>query len=159
MREMTMNHWCDSCFLEAQTKEPAVHTFTVGACTGESRPALKVLELCERHSKLVLDLQALLAETGQVPEPAKLTARLAPLKKRSALTPCPVCQGTVPRNTMVAHVWRHHRTDERPKTDAKCPTCHEQQRDGAGLAAHRRIAHEYDALADALAGVKGYRPR
>lgn len=155
MRELVERHWCDSCFLESEAKEAAVHTFTVGAVAGESRPMLKVLELCERHSKLVLELQALLSETGQTPE-LKAKPAATPVGQRAV--PCPVCQVSVKRSTLVAHVWRHHRTDERPDHHAKCPTCHEQQRDGAGLAAHRRIVHSYDALADALSGVKGYRP-
>lgn len=156
MREMVMNRWCDSCFLEDQAKVPAAHTFTVGASNGESRPALKVLELCERHAKLILDVQALLAETGQTPElSSRRPAPTAPTGQR--LTPCPVCQRSVPRNQLVAHVWRHHRADRRPDHHGKCPTCHEQQENGAGLAAHRRITHGYDALADALSGVKGYR--
>lgn len=154
MREMVMNRWCDSCFLESEAKVLAVSTFTVGACTGESRPALKVLELCERHAKMIQDVQALLAVTGQTPE----LLPKAPVAARPVnMQPCPVCQRETPRNAMVAHVWRHHRTDERPNYGVTCPTCHEQQESGAGLASHRRITHGFDALADALSGVKGYR--
>ena len=42
MRELVTNSWCDSCYLEDRTKVAAVHTFTVGAVAGESRPALDV---------------------------------------------------------------------------------------------------------------------
>ena len=38
-----------------------------------------------------------------------------------------------------------------------CPECRAEYPTGQGLASHRRLVHDYDALSDALSGVKGYR--
>ena len=160
MREMVWNKWCDACYADGEAKVPALLTFTAGVVAGEARPGLKVLELCDQHSKLVTDLQALLAETGQLPD---LTAKPKPAAPAATpyaqrMTVCPICRAEFARNGMVSHVWRAHRTDRRPDHHGRCPTCGEQQRNSAGLAAHRRLEHGYDALEDALSGVKGYTP-
>jgi len=163
MREMVWNKWCDACYSDGQAKVAALHTFTVGAVVGETRPGLKVLELCEQHGKLVTDLQALMAETGQLPDFAAAKPKPAPVATSTPyahrLTVCPICRGEYARNGMVSHVWRAHRTDQRPDYQGRCPDCGEDQFTGAGLAAHRRTAHGYDALEDALSGVKGYTPK
>ena len=164
MREMVWNSWCDACYSDGEAKVPALHTFTVGAVGGETRPGLKLLELCEQHSKLILEVQVLLQQTGQLPDFSK-AAKPKPVASSPStpyahrMTVCPICRAEYARNGMVAHVWRAHRTDKRPDHHGRCPTCYEQQDNSAGLAAHRRIAHGYDALEDALSGVKGYTPR
>ena len=159
MRELVLNKWCDICYLEEEAKVPATLTLTAGMVVGENRPELKLVELCERHSKPFTDLQALLAQIGQTPD---VPAKVAPVKQEGSyaqrLMVCPICRAEYARNGMVSHVWRAHRTDKRPETKGRCPTCREQFDNGAGLAAHRRIAHGYDALQDALSGVKGYQP-
>jgi len=157
MRELVLNKWCDTCYLEEEAKVPVAFTFTAGVVLSENRPELKVVELCERHSKPFTDLQALLAKIGQTPDvPAKAPAQPSGYPQR--LMVCPICRAEYARNGMVSHVWRAHRTDKRPDLNGRCPTCREQQDNGAGLAAHRRITHGYDALQDALSGVKGYQP-
>ena len=158
MREMRIDKWCDSCYLEDEARVPAVSSFTVGIVAGETRPELKLLELCERHSKAVTELQALLGEVSHPELPPKPAAKPAPPSAAYAqrLMACPICDLEYARNGMVSHVWRAHRTDKRPNHNGRCPTCREMQVSAAGLAAHRRIAHGYDALEDALSGAKGY---
>jgi hypothetical protein len=156
MREMIMRRWCDVCFAEGQLQQEAAHTFTVGAVVGEARPALKVVETCDVHQKMVADLMELLNGIGQIPEFKKAALPAAPVLTHPAVE-CPICRMDVGRNTLVAHVWNKHRTDARPPTPKTCPECGERFDNGTGMSAHRRSIHDFDALADALGGVKGYR--
>jgi hypothetical protein len=158
MRELILKVWCDVCALERLGDHmEAQHTYTVGAVSGESRPALKVLELCDTHNKLATDLMELLAQVGQTLA-AKPARQAPPPEERQPtnaqrLVACPACRLEVARNAMVAHVWRHHRSDSRPDHHLICPTCREVTSSPAGLAAHRRNVHGFDAVADALSGV------
>lgn len=167
MRELILKVWCDICALERVSggldivvNVEAQHTYTMGAVVGESRPALKVVELCDTHNKVATELIELLNQLGQTPDVAPKQSAPAPARPPSfptsdnakRLVPCPCCRVEVARNTMVAHVWRH-RPDKRPELHLQCPTCRERAANPAGLAAHRRQAHDFDALADALSGV------
>jgi len=161
MREVVVMRWCDACQQEDMTKTPATSTFTIGAVAGESKPALKVLELCERHEKLITDLQLLLREVGQQPEMAPTATRAQHSYASSGAAEqvlCPVCQASVTRQALINHVWNRHRTEGRPEAPKVCPECRVSYPSPAGCGVHRRMAHGYDPLAEALAGVKGYRP-
>lgn len=165
MRELILKVWCDICALERvsggldiQVNVEAHHTYTIGAVVGESKPALKVLELCDTHNKVATDLIELLGHLGQTPTVAAHPVR-PPIHTPEAVeharrpVPCPACRTEIGRNTMVAHVWARHRTDERPDLKGVCPECRLRVDSNTGLSAHRRSAHGYDALEDALAGV------
>lgn len=167
MRELILKVWCDICAMERgedglqlPMHMEASHTYTIGVVAGEARPALKLLEVCDTHNKVATELIDLLAQVGQTPDmpTVKPAARQAqPLSEAQGaakrLVPCPACRLEVQRNTMVSHVWRHHRKDSRPDLHLTCPTCREKSANPAGLAAHRRQIHDFDALADALSGV------
>lgn len=73
---------------------------------------------------------------------------------------CPVlgCGSVCDRDHAVTHVRRVHRAGEkRPIAPKKCPDCGFPGRGKRvvpqGLSSHRRMAHGYDALAEALAGL------
>ena len=153
MREVVVMAWCDACALE-DAKTAAVSTFTVGIVAGESRPALKLLELCERHNKLIVDVQLLLAEVGQAPDvkPAKQPAAVG-----RGLVACPICDKEMTRNGLVGHIWSQHRQQERPAPPTTCPDCGQAFSGAAGCGNHRVYTHGWDPVADALSGVKGYR--
>jgi hypothetical protein len=150
MREVVMKEWCDVCWME-ETKTEALHTFTVGAVKGESKPALKVLMMCDVHQKIILELQTVLGATGQTLVPAPVKPQGPAPAKRMA---CPACGQEVAAASIVGHVWSAHRPDTRPPMPKDCPECGEHLDNGTGMAAHRR-SHGYDALAEAMSGVSG----
>jgi hypothetical protein len=165
MRELILKVWCDLCALERVSggldiavNVEAKHTYTLGAVQGESRPALKVLELCDTHDKVATDLIELLGQLGQTPELKTKPAPVAPppVERQGTakrLVPCPCCRVETGRNTLVAHVWGRHRTDQRPDLHGVCPECKLRVDSNTGLSAHRRSSHGFDALVEALAGV------
>jgi hypothetical protein len=161
MREMIMRRWCDMCYAEGALQQEAEHTYTVGIVSGEGRPALKVLEVCEVHNKTAVELMDLMKEIGQLPD---LRAKAEPVKPVLAATDiptkeCPVCGTGVPRNTLVQHVWTRHREDEKPAVPTVCPECRMPIDNGSGMSAHRRSVHGHSALDEALSGVKGYKAK
>lgn len=160
MRELRLLKWCDMCWQETETQQEAVNSYSVGICSGESRPALKLVELCDTHQKVLVDLLALLANIGTTPDliPKKSTKPVAALQTVRPTKPCPVCHELVGENVLVTHVWRMHRDDERPPMPKVCPQCRAQVETGTGMSAHMRNVHQYSALDDALSGVKGYKP-
>jgi len=163
LREVEIHAWCDACWAADETRTPSAGPWTVGLLAGDDgqRPALKVLDLCEPHGKEVADLLELTHRAGQPPTGARAAA--APVARQPALpltatreVSCPVCQVGVKRNTLVGHVWKQHR-GQRPEFPGRCPECRAEYPTAQGLASHRRLVHDYDALSDALSGVKGYR--
>lgn len=167
MREVRVLSWCDFCHLDNEQTE-ADHTYTLGIVAGENRPALKVLEVCELHSKPITELVALLATIGQTPDlkPKPAAAKAVGRPKEDAprnaqgqlLADCPVCGQTRARNGMVSHIWQAHRPDPKPQAPTRCPECGERSANTQAMAQHRRVVHGYDALADALSGVPGFTP-
>lgn len=164
VREIRVLAWCDVCHLEHE-QTPAEHAYSIGIVAGETRPAIKVLELCETHDKIAAELIALLAGIGTTPElkakPAAMGRPPAPGPRTNTgrlLRDCPVCDQTVPSNTLVSHIWQRHRTDPKPAALMRCPDCGLRGNNTQHVAAHRRAAHGHDALTEALAGVPGYVP-
>jgi hypothetical protein len=180
MREVItrIDTYCDVCQLEADereevVREPATDTFTVGVMIGEGRPTPKVLDLCGPHAKIIADLKSLVDQVNQLPgdRPKVATSKAAP--KLAAVrapgisgpeywtreVPCEVCHHQVQRNNLIQHIWNNHRSDRKPATPKVCPECGKGFTSSQGCAAHRRSDHGYDPVAEAYAGVKGYKPR
>lgn len=160
MREVVVRAWCDACWQDGEQRTPSTRTYTAGIVSGETRPGLKLVELCDVHDKMAVDLMALLADIGTVPDLKPKPKTPEPVSNSGAtrLVPCPVCHIDVQRNGLVSHIWSNHRSDEKPVYGTLCPECRTQYDTGQGLAAHRRSVHGYDAVAEALSGVKGYKP-
>lgn len=163
MREMIMRSWCDACYADGELQQEAVKTYTIGIVSGENRPALKLLELCDTHDKIAQDLIHLLSEVGQLPDIKKPVGRppseVVHQASSSKIVDCPVCGEGISRGGLVAHIWAQHRPGEtKPVYGPACPECRVEYDTGQGLAAHRRAEHGFDAVAEALDGVKGYKP-
>lgn len=159
MREVVMLSWCDGCQLEGALRTEATHTWTVGAVAGESKPALKVLELCDIHNKVIADLMVLLADVGQTPQlaPAPKPLGRPRIYEPVDLTPCPVCRTELNPGSLIGHVWTHHRKDKRPPAPKQCPDCGAGFNSAASCGTHRKSVHGFDPLDFALSGVKGFR--
>jgi uncharacterized C2H2 Zn-finger protein len=147
-REIIVASWCDRCQAIDDRKEPATHTYTIGLVKGETRPALKIVELCDAHDPMLADLFDLLAKNSIPLEPA---TRAEPADDLA----CRVCgKEFTARSSTVQHVWQVHRPGE-PRVGqepARCPECRESF-DPAGMRAHRSRAHGYTALDRAYDGL------
>jgi len=169
MREVQIVKSCDMCYHEYEgdgepPKIEATHTVKMAIALIESvSPPFKVLDLCDMHVKAFTELHSFINDVPlPAPAPAAPMAKPALFKAPSGegnrMVHCPVCQKPNKRATMVAHVWQHHRKDLKPEAPVgKCPDCNEHYDSGQGMSAHRRSVHGYDALIEALAGVKGYK--
>lgn len=157
MREIVA--YCDKCWADGERREPSKGQRTLAIAVGDQpHPTPKVLDFCEPCLKDIDALGELVAGSVIFPTRAVTTApstHSAPSKVRTV--PCPVCQVSTPRASLVSHIWSRHRTDIRPDAPTACPDCSETYDSGQGMATHRRVAHGYDALTDALSGVKGYK--
>lgn len=179
MREVRMEKWCDFCWLDGEQRVPSEHSFAIGIVESLTRgPIPKLLEACEVHSKPVRDLMEVTMKmipfTPEKPAPVAkpkpaATANPAPsgtLFDRPAagapsLRPhdCPVCHLTAStKQALVSHVWAQHTAETRPDAPTVCPDCGEGPDKPQSIAQHRRSAHSYDALEDALARVSGPYP-
>lgn len=170
--------WCDVCFLETHSSErdepglklEATQSFALSAAEGDTkRPSLHVLDVCDVHAKPFLDLVQLMTELPLIektPTSNASVAQLPPSKRPAAVrhpspsnmhSPCPVCQRTMARSSISAHVWREHRHQQPPKpAQGNCPECGLAVASGVALGQHRRHEHGWDSLIEALSGVKGY---
>lgn len=167
MRELQIVKWCDVCWLTKESTgrdpEPATVSWTVGIVPGDTgRPAPKVLDLCDAHVGPLEDLAQLMSHIQQLPDqPPKALGRPrkdpdGPPAKEHRMDVCPVCEVKVQSNVMVHHVWTRHRDDPKPPIPEVCPTCGAHIPSSQGMATHRRVAHNYNALQDALSGVPGF---
>lgn len=165
MKEVIVKAWCDACWLDGEQRTPSAHTYTTGMVGGESsRPQLKVIELCDMHDKIATDFMALLSEVAAVPDfnkPAAPKAAPPPVKYNSGKrVDCPVCHEEFTTGGLVGHIWSLHRPGEtRPVMGTVCPDCRAEYDTGQGLGQHRKAEHGWNAIADALSGVKGYRAK
>lgn len=174
MRELVLVKYCDTCYREAIAQDPDSHPmqtpatreFSIAAIEGDTKPTPKLIDVCDVHAKPYDDLILAIAQIGQMPTPAKEKELMAkkPLPPPTYTSPskrhfvhCPVCAQGVNRSSLVGHVWAKHRTDQRPDAPTQCPECKAHYDSATGCAAHRRMAHEFDALAEVLSGVKGFK--
>jgi uncharacterized protein YbaR (Trm112 family) len=159
MREIEIKAWCDRCWADGERREPSAGQWTMAVISGDvAHPSAKVLDFCESCAKDVAALAELVALSNTLPSKAAKAPEpqhRSPAKFR--MVPCPVCRNEVNRSSLVGHVWSQHRTDRRPEMPLTCPDCRETYDSGQGIATHRRLAHGFDAVVDALTGVKGYK--
>ena len=151
-REIIVASWCDRCQAIDDRKEPATHTYTIGLVKGETRPALKIVELCDAHDPMLADLFDLLAKNAIPLEP--------PAKRADPADDlvCRVCgKEFTARTSTVSHVWNIHRTDTTraeamQAQPSRCPECREPF-SPEGMRAHRTRAHGWTALDEAYSGL------
>lgn len=172
MRRVKIEQWCDFCWQDDEQETEAVRCYTVGVVEGETRPALRIVETCEMHSKLIGDLlgalegcvpfQADHPATGKAavqrdPQAALFATARRPLPPSQQPHDCPLCSRTLGKGALVEHIWKTHRTDDRPQAPTSCPDCGLRMKSAQAVGQHRRHSHGYDALEAVLAGVPGYR--
>lgn len=159
-REVVIQLWCDPCD-QAGEKVLAVGTWTVGVVQAEVSPGLHAVDVCEVHNKEMDQWFAMVNASPPFVRPDKpaVTSPAKPSKPADSFVyPCPVCGlESSSLSGRISHVWNVHRGG-RPPVPEVCPECGVGQPTAQGMSAHRRSTHQYDALADALSGVKGYRP-
>lgn len=175
MREVTILIWCDFCWHREEQQSPAVSKWTVGINEGDrGHPAVRLVELCERHTQEMKALHEAWSEITQLPTPdrhrpeqqaQKVGKALAADASASEASPgpkrrvCPVCRHRVASSTLVGHIWSVHRKYEvKPPIPKECPDCGHPTPSPQGHMAHRRSAHGHDAVAEALAGIPGLKP-
>lgn len=163
MREIRVLSWCEACWAQGEIRTEATTSWTVGITPTDQPPALHTLDACDSHAQDLIALQAL-AQLGERYVRKPLAVPLSKSRGGSAVfvpqnaAPCPICSEVLGKPSLVSHVWSQHRTDPRPAAPTACPTCRQQFENTAGVGAHRTAAHGYDALADALSGVKRFKP-
>lgn len=147
MKEVQIISWCDACAEEDDSRVPATLTYTVGVSHGESRPMLKLVELCEPHAKLILDLEMLLQNVGQTPEfkkaaPVGRPSASEKYERSNPFVDCPIpgCTTSLRKSSVPAHIWAAHLPGvKKPRPLTKCPECGETE--FKSLAMHRTMAH------------------
>jgi len=148
-REIIVASWCDRCQAIDDRKEPATHTYTIGLVKGETRPALKIVELCDAHDPMLADLFDLLAKNAIPLEPAP--AKRAPADELA----CRICgKEFTARTSVTQHVWTVHRPGQTRggNQPARCPDCREAY-EPDGMRMHRSRSHGYTALDMAYEGI------
>lgn len=184
MQELRITNWCDACNAESRAKVEAEVSFVVSIqALGRTGPQAKMkrLDLCENHSKPVTDVAELMklgttpspkADEPKPPRPVpkpeptpkpERTAHPSPTtssggRSRIAVwgrqrSTCPTCGKELARHSLAHHLEGAHGVGviKQPK---KCPDCGKRVEDPRGMAQHRRIAHDYDHVADLASRVK-----
>lgn len=152
-REVIIASWCDRCDADDR-KTAATHTYTIGLVKGETRPALKVVELCDEHDPMLADLHDLIAKHS-IPFDPKTAAKPAPVAATSSShkqAACRICGDVLTTPALLSHIWNVHRKGEtRPPVPRICPDCR-QPYAPQGMGVHRNNAHGYSSIEDAYEG-------
>lgn len=157
MQELILQTYCDHCF---DTDESKIEDPIEGRTIGVDVPFRGVLriDLCgTSYKELVAPLAELLAELPVMagerrPEPATL-----PFGEGESFD-CPYCMfSDTGRPGIIGHLWQVHTKSKRTgryAVPSKCPECGTPAGGNQGMSAHRRTAHGYDPLAEALKATK-----
>jgi hypothetical protein len=152
MRELIVRAWCDRCEALGHPRTEAEHTYTIGIVKGETRPALRVVELCDECDSAEIDVMIKMVADHSIPLEAKAPAKLAGPYHNSDRVECLVCHVNISRGSVVGHIWSQHRAGEkRPPQPTKCPECHQPFGEGMGM--HRNRIHGWSALDEAYLGL------
>jgi hypothetical protein len=155
MREVRILTWCDPCCADDdQTRTEAADTVTV-RLPGMPKP--RSLDVCEPHNRAILaPLAALVQEHGR--PPAKTSPVLArygmPSQSKDPRVQrrwtCPLCGDVTSEHHGPNHLYVIH-CGGRPARPTTCPTCGDSFPSTKGCGTHRRLAHGWSPLDDALA--------
>lgn len=153
MKEVQVRAWCDACAEETETEDgprepaPLSEVIAIGA-----RSTGKVLDLCERHDKALLEpLRRLLADVGQDPDPTPQTPakRSGPWSSSSAQAksyPCLWCASEYATGyALTTHVRNVHGKTGRLWGTA-CPSCGTAFGSPASLGVHA-VKHDARSVA------------
>lgn len=159
MKELIIRSWCDRCESLGKLRAEARHTYTVGIVSGETRPALRVIELCDECDATEIDILSKLLASHSVPLDPKAAKTPAPepIPQRSRYVPadkltCKICDRDYHASSLAQHIWAVHRAGEdRPVQPKKCPECGVVNPTGMGQ--HRSQAHGWSAVTEAYKGL------
>jgi hypothetical protein len=157
MRELIIRAWCDRCEALGNERTPAEHTYTIGIVKGETRPAPRVIELCDSCDAEIDWLPKLVADHSIPLDPKSHHAPPTPQRGPAAdlqgdRVICRVCALQLTKSAIVGHVWAKHKPgQQRPPQPAVCPDCREVF--GQGMGMHRSQAHGISALDEAYRGL------
>jgi hypothetical protein len=152
VRELIVRAWCDRCEALGHSRTEAKHTYTIGIVKGETRPALRVVELCDECDSAEIDVMIKMVADHSIPLEPKAPAKPIGPALSTDRVECLVCHGTMNRSSLVGHIWSQHRAGEkRPQQPAKCPECHKPFDEGMGM--HRSRIHGWSALDEAYVGL------
>jgi phage FluMu protein Com len=155
MRELIIRAWCDRCESLGNERTPAEHTYTIGIVKGETRPAPRVIELCDECDAAIDWLPKLMADFSIPLDPKAPIAK--PTTQPAASVPtdrvvCKVCGSEIGKSAIVSHVWAKHKPGQsKPEHPNKCPDC--GMVNATGMGQHRSQAHGWSPLADAYRGL------
>lgn len=170
MQELKIFSWCDVCHAEGGQGEAAVsflvNVVPIGAL-GRA-PVPRRLDLCEPHSKPVLDVAELM-KMGTIPpapkaeEPSKPQPVPKPRPEPKPASseqrwggqrmPCPVCEMDLTNHAVVDHLLGIHGA-KRIVQPKKCPDCGSRFDLGQAMATHRRKVHGWSHVAELVKRIK-----
>jgi hypothetical protein len=163
MREVIIQKWCEFCWLSDETRTAATTTWSLGLTEGEvTNPPVKLIDCCETHHAMMMIINAAHSMSAAQPEraaPRPLAS--VPMQRDPGPSPereyCPVCRESLGKGSLIGHVWTQHANQPRPPAPLICPDCGRGFEHATSCGAHRRAAHAYDPLADALDNVPNFR--
>jgi len=156
MRELIIRAWCDRCESLGNERAPAEHTYTIGIVKGETRPAPRVIELCDACDAEIDWLPKLVADHS-IPLDPKHPQAAAPQRPPAATQPsdrleCRVCGRALSRSALIGHLWSQHHRKQRPPPPSVCPECREVF-DMQGMTMHRVLQHGFSPIDEAYKGL------
>jgi hypothetical protein len=157
MRELIIRAWCDRCESLGNERTEAKHTYSVGIVKGETRPAPRVIELCDECDAAIDWLPKLLADHSNPLDP-KARPAAAPQSAPAATLQgdreiCRVCGRELGRSALIGHIWsQHRRGQKRPPPPSVCPECREVF-EIQGMTMHRVLQHGFSPIEDAYKGL------
>ncbi len=140
MKEHVIRTWCDACVGEDGTgrTEGETHAVRIDGSGAE-------LDLCEHHNKEMIEpLMALIKARGVPVKSAGVSTKSTANKR------CPICNLEMTATGITNHVYNIHVPGGQPERPTRCPDCGFTS-DARAVGAHRRGAHGYDALGEAVA--------
>jgi hypothetical protein len=157
MREVIFKAWCDRCESLGQPRTEALHTYSIGIVKGETKPAIRVIELCDACDSAEVDILSKLLATHSIPLDTKSAAiPAAPARHTGGYDPsakqeCRICNRDYSVSSLAQHIWAVHRGQPKPPPQpTRCPDC------GItipGMGQHRSQAHGWSAIQEAYKGL------
>jgi uncharacterized C2H2 Zn-finger protein len=149
---MIIRAWCDRCESLGNDRTEAKHIYSIGMVKGETRPAPRVIELCDECDAAIDWLPKLLADhslpldlkhPAVVPTPAAKAPSYDPGSKET----CLICDTPYHKSSLAQHIRAVHRNGLVQEQPLKCPDCGLVKQSGMGQ--HRSQAHGWSAITEA----------
>ena len=155
MRELIIRAWCDRCESLGNERTEAKHTYSVGIVKGETRPAPRVIELCDGCDAEIDWLPKLLADHSiplDTKHPQAVAQRAPAAPVVGDRVECKVCGRSLTKTAIIGHLWSQHHRKPRPGPPSVCPECREVF-DPQGMTMNRVLQHGFSPIEDAYRGL------